>query len=141
MIVTDFALVSASLSGSFSLLSLLHGRLLVKFFFTKVADDAVAGAFSLKTTQCVLNVLVISDSNGRHILLNPPSPSALTDYRIIIAKPHVFVNFFRAQFGIFCFFISIFLLLRKIFFRLFRKPFERILQFALFSVIVVVIFD
>ena len=59
-------LVSASLTSGFRLLLFSYGRFFIEFLLSKIADDTVAGAFSLETTQCAFNVFVFSDSNRRH---------------------------------------------------------------------------
>ena len=59
-------LVSASLSGSFGLLLSSYGRLFIEFLLSQIADNTVAGAFSLETAQCAFNVFVFTNSNRRH---------------------------------------------------------------------------
>ena len=63
----DFlSLISASFSCRFRLLLSSYGRLFVKFLFTKITDNTVAGAFSLKTTKRAFYVLVFSYFNRGH---------------------------------------------------------------------------
>ena len=60
------SLVSASLTSGFRLLLFSYGRFFVKFLLSKIADNTVAGAFSLKTTKRAFHVLVLSNSYRRH---------------------------------------------------------------------------
>ena len=91
----DSSLVSASLSRGFRLLSLFHRRLFVKLFLAKVADDTVAGAFSLETAQRAFEILVIPYTNRRHV--QPSFAEALSrnaSYPNIITNRPFSVNLF-----------------------------------------------
>ena len=66
-----YRLVSASFSSRFRLLLFLYGRLFVKFFLTKVTDNAVARAFSLKTTKCAFHAFVFTNFYRRHTFHHP----------------------------------------------------------------------
>ena len=67
-------LVSASFSSCFGFLLLSYGRLFIKFLLSKIADNTVAGALSLETTQCAFNVFVFTNSNRRHTYFHHPLP-------------------------------------------------------------------
>ncbi len=59
-------LVSASLTSGFRLLLLSYGRFFIEFLLSKIAEDTISRAFSLKTTKRAFHVFVFSDSNRRH---------------------------------------------------------------------------
>ncbi len=83
-IVSSFVfLVSASLSSRFGFLLSSYGRLFIEFLLSQIADDTVAGAFSLETTQCAFNVFILANSNRRHASFNPPLPMRLMITRIL----------------------------------------------------------
>ena len=90
-------LVSASFASRFRLLLSLYGRFFIKFLLTKIADDPVAGAFSLETTQCAFNAFVFSDFNRRHAF-SPSFANAVIDYPVIITIPIFSVKSFFAVF-------------------------------------------
>ncbi len=77
-------LVSASLTSRFRLLLSSYGRLFIKFLLSKIADDTVAGAFSLETTQRAFYVFVFTNSYCGHSF-SPSFANAFIDYSAIIA--------------------------------------------------------
>ena len=59
-------LVAAALSCSFALLAPLYRRRFVELFLPEVADDAVAGALSFKSSDSAFNRLVFADFDSGH---------------------------------------------------------------------------
>ena len=110
-------LVSASLSGSFGLLLSSYGRLFIKFLLFHIADDTVAGAFSLKAAQCAFYVFVFTNSYRGHTF-HLPLPLHYSFYPVIIATKKQSVKSFFAPFSTFFRFFP--------FFRLHRKNMRRI---------------
>ena len=88
-------LISASLSCCFRLLLFLYGRLFVEFLLTKIAQDTVAGAFSLKTTKRAFNVFVFANSYRRHTF-SPSFADAFNLYHVIIAISKAYVKLFSS---------------------------------------------
>ena len=94
-------LVTAALSCSFALLAPLYGRRFVEFFLPEVADYAVAGALSLKSSERAFNRLVFADFNGRHAFFNPPSPCAVIFQMLnYYTKPRPQSQLFPTRFAI-----------------------------------------
>ena len=91
-------LVSASLTCRFGLLLSSYGRLFIEFLLSQIADDTVAGAFSLKTAQCAFNVFVFSNFNRRHVFSTLLCRCVYFDYYAIIATSKVYVKSFFAVF-------------------------------------------
>ena len=58
----------SSLASCLGLLLTLDAGLLVGFSLAEVADDAVARALSLEAADRVVQTLVFTDSDGRHLL-------------------------------------------------------------------------
>jgi len=94
------SLVSASLSCRFGLLLSSYGRFFIKFLLSKITDNTVAGAFSLKTAQCAFNVLVFTNSYRRHSF-SPSFAIAFNDYFDIITIPRRAVKSFFGFFATF----------------------------------------
>ena len=100
-------LVSASLSSCFRFLLFLYGRLFVKFLLTKVADDTVAGAFSLETTKCAFNAFVFANFYRRHYLFTILCRCLnylLRNYSNLKKSCQVFFYHFLGFLRIFCFY-------------------------------------
>ena len=94
-------LVAAALSCSFALLAPLYGRRFVEFFLPEVADYAVAGTLSLKSSERAFNRLVFADFNGRHAFFNPPSPCAVIFQMLnYYTKPRPQSQLFPTRFAI-----------------------------------------
>lgn len=72
-VVFEKSAFNASLSCRFRLLLSSYGRFFVMLFFTKIADDTVARAFTFESAKRVVERFVFSDSDSRHIH-NPPLP-------------------------------------------------------------------
>jgi len=99
--VSSFVLlVSASLTSGFRLLLSSYGRFFIEFLLSKIADDTVAGAFSLKAAQCAFNVFVFTNFNRRHIF-QPSFADAFIFYSVIIAKQEFSVKSFFPLFSTF----------------------------------------
>ena len=94
-------LVSASLTSCFGFLLSSYGRFFIKFLLSKIADDTVAGAFSLETTQRAFYVFVFTNSYCGHSF-SPSFAYAFIDYYAIIAIPPFYVKSF---FGVFATFL------------------------------------
>ena len=100
-------LVSASFSCRFRLLLSLNGRLFVEFLLTKVPDDTVARAFSLKTTKCAFNAFVFANSNRRHSFQPSFANCVSFLYPVIITSSTKVVKSFFAVFSHFFRFMGI----------------------------------
>ena len=93
-------LVSASLTSGFRLLLSSYGRLFIKFLLTKIADDTIAGAFSLETAQCAFNVFVFTNSNRRHSFFTILC-LCVNSYSVIITIQKAYVKDFYGVFKAF----------------------------------------